>query len=120
MRCYNWSVYHSVYEFIVFFSKRRSASVVRISDGSSGVSSSYLARLRAAARGAPPILLLDELAAHLDAVRRAALFEEICALGAQAWLTGTDRVLFAGLEGRAQFVTVENAAFGLQPVAVGS
>src|SRR3546814_10394697 len=49
------------------------------------------ARLRAAERGAPPILLLDEIAAHLDAVRRAALFEEICALGAQAWLTGTDR-----------------------------
>src|SRR3546814_13670732 len=43
------------------------------------------ARLRAAERGAPPILLLDEIAAHLDAVRRAALFEEICALGAPAW-----------------------------------
>ena len=41
--------------------------------------------------GAPPILLLDEIAAHFDAERRAALFDEILALGAQAWMTGTDR-----------------------------
>ena len=48
------------------------------------------ARLRAAAGEQQPILLLDEVAAHLDAERRAALFEELAALGAQAWLTGTD------------------------------
>ena len=40
--------------------------------------------------GHAPLLLLDEIAAHLDATRRAALFEEILALGAQAWMTGTD------------------------------
>jgi hypothetical protein len=40
--------------------------------------------------GQAPVLLLDEIAAHLDARRRAALFEEILALGAQAWMTGTD------------------------------
>ena len=40
------------------------------------------------------MLLLDEIAAHLDAVRRAALFEEIHALSAQAWMTGTDLSLF--------------------------
>ena len=40
--------------------------------------------------GHAPLLLLDEVAAHLDARRRAALFEEIVALGAQAWMTGTD------------------------------
>lgn len=46
--------------------------------------------------GLAPILLLDEIAAHLDATRRAALFEEIQALGAQAWMTGTDLSLFDG------------------------
>ena len=47
-----------------------------------------------AASGTAPILLLDEIAAHLDARRRAALFEEIAALGSQAWMTGTDRDAF--------------------------
>ena len=42
--------------------------------------------------GAPPLLLLDEVAAHLDRTRRAALYDEICALGAQAWMTGTEPV----------------------------
>lgn len=52
--------------------------------------------------GAPPILLLDEVAAHLDAQRRAALYDEICALGAQAWMSGTGPELFAELGDRAQ------------------
>jgi DNA replication and repair protein RecF len=52
--------------------------------------------------GAAPILLLDEIAAHLDADRRAALFDEIVALGTQAWMTGTDRDAFAALGERAQ------------------
>ncbi len=50
-----------------------------------------------------PLMLLDEVAAHLDADRRAALFDEILRLGAQAWLTGTDLAAFEGLEGRAGF-----------------
>jgi DNA replication and repair protein RecF len=61
--------------------------------------------------GVAPMLLLDEIAAHLDAQRRAALFEEILALNSQAWLTGTDRQLFSPLYGRAEFVTVENGRF---------
>jgi DNA replication and repair protein RecF len=64
------------------------------------------ARALAADLGAPPILLLDEVAAHLDAARRAALYDEICALGAQAFLTGTDATLFADLGPRAQHLTV--------------
>jgi DNA replication and repair protein RecF len=56
--------------------------------------------------GAPPILLLDEVAAHLDANRRAALYDEICALGSQAWMTGTGPELFAELGARAQHVEV--------------
>lgn len=52
--------------------------------------------------GAPPLLLLDEVAAHLDADRQAALYDEICALGAQAWMTGTGPEMFAALGPRAQ------------------
>jgi DNA replication and repair protein RecF len=52
--------------------------------------------LSRAREGLAPILLLDEIAAHLDAVRRAALFEEIHSLSAQAWMTGTDLSLFDG------------------------
>lgn len=58
-------------------------------------------------RGAP-ILLLDEIAAHLDDLRRAALFEEILALGLQAWMTGTDAHAFSALAGRATFVAVDD------------
>jgi DNA replication and repair protein RecF len=65
-----------------------------------------VARLQAVERGAPPILLLDEIAAHLDDARRAALFDSICALGAQVWMTGTEAALFAPLRGRARFFTV--------------
>ncbi len=56
--------------------------------------------------GAAPILLLDEVAAHLDAVRRAALYDELCGLGAQAFMTGTGAELFDALAGRAQFFEV--------------
>ncbi|MBC8411557.1 MAG: DNA replication/repair protein RecF [Rhodobacteraceae bacterium] len=44
--------------------------------------------------GAPPIMLLDEVSAHLDYKRRQDLYEEISSLGAQAWMTGTDVDLF--------------------------
>ena len=65
-----------------------------------------IARLQRALTGVAPLLLLDEVAAHLDAAHRAALFDEICALGGQAWLTGTERGAFAGLEGRAKFAEI--------------
>jgi len=64
------------------------------------------ARLVALSRGRPPLLLLDEIAAHLDAERRAALFDEVVALGAQSWMSGTDAGLFAPLAGRAQMLRV--------------
>jgi DNA replication and repair protein RecF len=66
-------------------------------------------RLLTQARGTAPILLLDEVAAHLDAGRRAALFEELLALGAQTWLTGTDVEFFAELGDAAQFFDVREA-----------
>ena len=64
----------------------------------------------AVAGAARPVLLLDEAPAHLDERRRAALFDEIVALDLQAFMTGTERGLFAGLEGRAQFVRVAGGA----------
>ena len=63
-------------------------------------------RLMTLEGGAVPVLLLDELAAHFDDERRAALFDEILALGAQAWITGTDSQIFASLGGRAQHFEV--------------
>ena len=56
---------------------------------------------------AAPILLLDEVAAHLDAFRRGLLFEEVLALGGQAWLSGSDAAAFSELAERAQLLHVE-------------
>jgi DNA replication and repair protein RecF len=57
--------------------------------------------------GRAPILLLDEIAAHLDPARRAALFDEIVALSGQTWMTGTDPEGFSALAGMAQFFHVD-------------
>ncbi len=68
------------------------------------------ARLSRANSAPNPILLLDEVAAHLDPFRRAALFDEIEALSLQAFLTGTDEALFETLKGRALGVLVDGGA----------
>jgi len=67
-------------------------------------------RLVTLSRGRPPLLLLDEIAAHLDSERRAGLFEEVVALGVQSWMTGTDAELFKPLAGRAQILRVADGA----------
>jgi DNA replication and repair protein RecF len=64
------------------------------------------ARLRRQRFGDLPILLLDEVAAHLDAARREQLLFSLEEIGAQAWLTGTDAELFAPLRGRCQLCHV--------------
>jgi DNA replication and repair protein RecF len=51
---------------------------------------------------------LDEVAAHLDISRRAALYDEICALGAQAIMTGTEAALFEAMGDRGAVVTVSD------------
>ncbi len=83
-------------------------------EGSSGEQKALVLNLilaqvgRLNAEGAPPpVLLLDEAPAHLDSRRRAALFDEIAALGLQAFMTGTEASLFEDLSGRARFVRVE-------------
>ncbi len=68
------------------------------------------ARALKAQIGAAPVLLLDEVAAHLDAGRRAALYDEIGALGCQAWMTGTGAGLFDDLGARAQRLSVTEGA----------
>jgi len=68
------------------------------------------ARLCGEMSGTVPILLLDEIAAHLDAGRRAALFSILEELGCQAFMTGTEPALFSSLRGKAQFLTVDHGS----------
>lgn len=56
----------------------------------------------------PSLILIDEAAAHLDSVRRAALFDELLANAGQAWLTGTDQSLFEAFGDRAQMFEVRD------------
>ena len=65
------------------------------------------ARLRQRVQGDLPILLLDETMAHLDPARRDGLAERLLAMGGQVFLTGTERRLFAALEGSAHFLHVD-------------
>lgn len=67
------------------------------------------ARALASGQGAPPILLLDEVAAHLDADRRRTLYDVLADLGAQAFLTGTGAELFAEFGARAQQFRITEA-----------
>ncbi|WP_337270622.1 DNA replication/repair protein RecF [Oryzifoliimicrobium ureilyticus] len=68
------------------------------------------ARLVANLTGFAPVLLLDEIAAHLDEGRRAALFDLVDGLGGQAFMTGTDRAMFSSLGERAQFINVADGS----------
>jgi len=66
------------------------------------------ARLIADMTGSPPILLLDELVAHLDPSRRVALYGELAQLGAQVWMTGADPALFTEIKSQAMLVEVQS------------
>ncbi len=74
------------------------------------------ARVVAETRGMAPLILLDEVAAHLDAQRRAGLFDAVSAVGAQAWMTGTDLSLFADLGERAQYFEIREATATRLPI----
>jgi DNA replication and repair protein RecF len=58
--------------------------------------------------GFAPLLLLDEVVAHLDPARRAALYDALSSLGAQVWMTGADPVAFGDIIGRAQVFIVRS------------
>ncbi len=64
--------------------------------------------IRATFEGYAPVLLLDEVTAHLDENRREGLFDELQELGAQAWMTGTDKALFASLGVKVQHLTAND------------
>ncbi|MFZ2995666.1 DNA replication/repair protein RecF [Sphingobium sp.] len=69
------------------------------------------AALVTADRGQPPVLLLDEVAAHLDPSRRAALFDRLAQTGAQIWMTGTEYSLFNDLSMATQFTVTAGHVF---------
>jgi DNA replication and repair protein RecF len=73
------------------------------------------ARLVAGMHGCAPVLLLDDVAAFFDEERRAALFESLADLGAQAWMTGVDAAAFSSLEDRCERFLVMPG--GVQPAA---
>ena len=66
-------------------------------------------RVQAAEKAGLPLLLLDEVGAHLDEEKKQALFATLDALGVQYWLTGTEKAVFTGLLGQASWFHVENA-----------
>ena len=73
------------------------------------------ARLLSEMAGAAPVLLLDEVLAHLDPERRLALHRELAELGAQAWMTGADPALFREIEPLAGFVEVKSGILTASP-----
>lgn len=89
-------------------------------EGSSGEQKALVLNLilaqaaRLAGQAAAPLLLIDEAPAHLDDRRRAALFDEVEALGLQAFMTGTEAGLFEPLRGRTQFVRVAGGGFEIE------
>ena len=92
---------------------RFAAKDIAAADASTGEQKALLIRLVLAhsglvknMTGTAPVLLLDEVVAHLDPNRRAALYHELAALGAQVWMTGADRALFGEITRRAEFFAV--------------
>ncbi|HHY49576.1 MAG TPA: DNA replication and repair protein RecF, partial [Alphaproteobacteria bacterium] len=77
------------------------------------------ARLVARMTGITPFLLLDEIAAHLDPDRRAALFAALDRLATQCFMTGTDAMLFEALGARAQIVPVADGRLGGKVASIG-
>ncbi|MGI8525950.1 MAG: DNA replication/repair protein RecF [Pseudolabrys sp.] len=88
---------------------RHAGKGIAAADASTGKQKALLIRLVLAhsgllkdMTGAAPVLLLDEVVAHLDPARRAALYDALTSLGAQVWMTGADPVAFGDIAGRAQ------------------
>ncbi len=78
-----------------------------------GLVLSYVEQVKQLHHGIAPLLLLDEVAAHLDHNRRQELFSQIIALKAQVWMTGTDRLIFASVEDQTQLVMIEGNQLSL-------
>lgn len=100
---------HTVDLSAVHREKRIPAALCSTGEQKALLISILLSHVRAQAErtGTLPLLLLDEVSAHLDAGRREALFAEIAALGTQVWMTGTEEKLFEGLKETAHVVAVD-------------
>lgn len=103
------------------FAVTHASKNIPASDASTGEQKALLIRLVLAhARlikemtGFAPLLLLDEVVAHLDPARRAALYDALAALGAQVWMTGADPAAFGDITGRAQVFEIR--AGNVEPV----
>jgi DNA replication and repair protein RecF len=99
-----------------FIGRELGRTTLRAAEASTGEQKALLiaillaqARLVLARRGEAPVLLLDEVAAHLDPERRRHLYAEILALKAQTWFSGTESELFRPLRGTAQFFTIRES-----------
>jgi DNA replication and repair protein RecF len=91
------------------------AKKIAAADASTGEQKALLIRLMLAHTGLikqmtgfAPVLLLDEVVAHLDPARRAALYDALAALGAQIWMTGADAAAFGDILGRAAVFVVRS------------
>ena len=94
---------------------RHASKNIPAADASTGEQKALLIRLVLAHAGLikqmtgfAPLLLLDEVVAHLDPARRAALYDALSSLGAQVWVTGADPAAFGDIIGRAQVFVVRN------------
>ena len=98
-------------DFKVYYKKKRMpAELCSTGEQKSLLISIILAQTKCQTldKGFAPVLLLDEVVAHLDDLKREALLEKIKDLGIQAWITSTDPKLFASLADEAQFLEVRN------------
>ena len=98
-------------DFKVYYKKKRMpAELCSTGEQKSLLISIILAQTKCQTldKGFAPVLLLDEVVAHLDDLKREALLEKIRDLGIQAWITSTDPKLFASLSDEAQFLEVRN------------
>lgn len=98
-------------DFKVYYKKKRMpAELCSTGEQKSLLISIILAQTKCQTldKGFAPILLLDEVVAHLDDIKREALLTKIRDLKVQAWITSTDPELFRSLSGEAQFWEVKN------------
>ncbi len=98
-------------DFKVYYKKKRMpAELCSTGEQKSLLISIILAQTKCQTlyQGFAPVLLLDEVAAHLDDIKREALLEKIRALKIQAWITATDPELFSSLKNESQFICIKN------------
>jgi DNA replication and repair protein RecF len=103
---------------------RYAEKAVAAADASTGEQKAMLIRLVLAhagltktMTGTAPVLLLDEVVAHLDPQRRAALYDELAGLGCQVWMTGADTALFEGIADRAESFDIRPGVITARPRA---